>query len=79
MTLTDLECGGAKGHQTAHSGPQIQLFASQYDKRWYKRHNRIEIMFGRLKDWRGVATQYDRCPFVFYSALALAAAVLFRL
>ena len=24
----------------------------KYDKRRYKRRNRIEIMFGRLKDWR---------------------------
>jgi transposase len=50
-----------------------------YDKRRYKRRNRIEIMFGRLKDWRRVATRYDRCPTVFFSALALAATVLFRL
>ncbi|WP_367275274.1 transposase, partial [uncultured Brevundimonas sp.] len=42
-------------------------------------HNRIEIMFGRLKDWRRVATRYDRCPTVFLSAIALAATVLFWL
>ena len=49
----------------------------KYDKRRYKRRNRIEIMFGRLKDWRRVATRYDRCPKVFLSAIALAATVLF--
>ena len=43
------------------------------DKRRYKRRNQIEIMFGRLKDWRRVATRYDRCPKVFLSAIALAA------
>ena len=48
----------------------------KYDKRLYKRRNRIEIMFGRLKDWRRVATRYDRCPKVFMSAIALAATVL---
>lgn len=32
----------------------------RYDKRRYKRRNRIEIMFGRLKDWRRVATRHDR-------------------
>ena len=42
-----------------------------------KRRNRIEIMLGRLKDWRRVATHYDRCPKVFLSAIALAATVLF--
>ncbi|GEM_PF-620703 len=34
----------------------------RYDKRRYRRRNRIEIMFGRLKDWRRVAMRYDRCP-----------------
>jgi transposase len=51
----------------------------KYDKRRYKCRNRIEIMFGRLKDWRRVATRYDRCPKVFLSAIALAATVLFWL
>ncbi|MFC6688424.1 IS5 family transposase [Jhaorihella thermophila] len=49
----------------------------RYDKRRYKRRNRIEIMFGRLKDWRRVATRYDRCPKAFLSAIALAAIVIF--
>jgi transposase len=48
-------------------------------KRRYKRRNRIEIMFGRLKDWRRVATRYDRCPKVFLSAIALAATAMFWL
>jgi len=51
----------------------------KYDKRRHKRRNRIEIIFGRLKDWRRVATRYDRCPTVFFSALALAATVIFWL
>ena len=51
----------------------------KYDKRPYKRRNRIEIMFGRLKDWRRVATRYDRCPEVFLSAIAFAATVIYWL
>lgn len=51
----------------------------KYDKRRYKRRNRIEIMFGRLKDWRRVATRYDRCPETYLSAIALAATVMFWL
>ncbi|SEU09531.1 transposase, partial [Paracoccus homiensis] len=51
----------------------------KYDKRRYKRKNRIEIMFGRLKDWRRVATRHDRCPAVFLSAIALAATVIYWL
>ena len=34
---------------------------------------------GRLKDWRRIATRYDRCPKVFLSAIALAATVMFWL
>lgn len=51
----------------------------EYDKRRYKRRNRIEIKFGRRKDWRRVANRYDRSPKVFLSAMALAAIVLFWL
>ena len=51
----------------------------RYDTRRYKRGNRIEIIFGRLKDCRRVATRYDRCPKVLLSAIALAAAVIFWL
>ncbi|PTR05271.1 hypothetical protein C8J28_1702, partial [Cereibacter azotoformans] len=34
---------------------------------------------GRLKDWRRVATRYDRSPETFFSAIALAAIGLFGL
>lgn len=37
------------------------------------------IMFGRLKDGRRVATRYDRCSKAFFSAVALAATVIFWL
>lgn len=51
----------------------------RHDKRRYKRRNRIENMFGRPKDWRRVATRYDRCLKVFLSAIALAATIMFWL
>lgn len=51
----------------------------KHDKRRYNRGNRIEIMFGRLKDWRRVATRYDRCLKVFLSVVSLAATVMFWL
>ncbi|MEJ5142663.1 transposase, partial [Gluconobacter albidus] len=51
----------------------------KYDKRKYKRRNRIEIMFGSLKDWRRFATRYDRYPTAFFSAICLAATVIFWL
>ena len=51
----------------------------RHDKRRCRRRDRIEIMSGRLKDWRRVATRHDRCPKVFPSAIALAATVIFWL
>jgi transposase len=33
----------------------------RYDKPHYRRRSRIKIMFGRLKDWRRIATRYGRC------------------
>ena len=60
-------------------GRKSRKKAVKYDKPRYKRRNRIERMFGRLKDWRRVATRYDRSPTVFLSAIALAATVIFWL
>ena len=49
------------------------------DKTLYRQRHRIENMFGRLKDWRRVATRYDRCAHTFFSAICIAAAVTFWL
>ena len=68
-----------KGIKACIPGRKGRKNAIRHDRRRYKRRNRIEIMFGRLKDWRRVATRYDRCPIVFLSAIALAATVLFWL
>ena len=53
--------------------------AVRYGKRCYKRHNRMEIRWGRLNDWRLVANPCDRCPKVFLSAIALAATAVISL
>ena len=68
-----------RGIKVSIPGWKSRKTTVKYDKRRYKRRNRIEIMFGRLKDWRRVATRYDRCPETFFSAVALAATVLFWL
>jgi transposase len=68
-----------KGYAPVSPGRKQRKKTVKYDKRRYKRRNRIEIMFGRLKDWRRVATRYDRCPKVFLSAIALAATVIYWL
>lgn len=68
-----------KGLRVCIPGRKGRRNPLRYDRRRYKRRNRIEIMFGRLKDWRRIAMRYDRCPKVFLSAIALAATVLFWL
>jgi transposase len=50
-----------------------------HDKTLYRQRHRIEIMFGRLKDWRRIAMRYDRCAHAFFSAITLAATVTFWL
>jgi putative transposase len=49
----------------------------EYDTKPYRQHNLVERMFGRLKDWRRVATRYYRCAHTFISAICIAATVIF--
>lgn len=51
----------------------------EYDKTLYRQRHRIENMFGRLKDWRRSAMRYDRCAHTFFSAICIAATVIFYL
>ena len=50
-----------------------------YDKALYRERHRIENTLGRLKDWRRVATRYDRCAHTFFSAIRVAATLTFWL
>ncbi|PTW44544.1 DDE family transposase [Rhodovulum kholense] len=68
-----------KGMKVCVPGRKSRKTAVIYDRRRCKRRDRIVIMFGRLTDWRRVATRYDRCPETFFSAIALAATVMFWL
>jgi putative transposase len=47
----------------------------RYDKTAYKGRNVIERMFCRLKDFRRIATRYDKRADIFLSAILLAAAI----
>ncbi|PYD57361.1 hypothetical protein CFR73_16165 [Novacetimonas maltaceti] len=42
----------------------------------YKKRHLIESMFARLRDWRRVATRYDRCAHTCISAIQTAASVI---
>ena len=48
-----------------------------HDQTLYRQRHKIENMFGRLKDWRRIHTRYDRCAHTFFSAICIAAVVIF--
>ena len=48
-----------------------------HDAMLYRQRHKIEIMFGRLKDWRRTHTRYDRCAHTFMSAICIAATISF--
>jgi|GEM_PF-1658950 len=49
----------------------------RYDKRHYLRRGRIEVMFGRLKDWSRMVNRHDRCSKVLLHDIILGAPVRF--
>ena len=48
-----------------------------HDEEKYERHQEIERMFERIKDWRSIAMCYDRCHDLFMGAVVLAIIVIF--
>lgn len=51
----------------------------EHDRSLYRQRHKIENMFGRIKDWRRIHTRYDRCAHTFFSAICIAATVIFWL
>jgi len=47
----------------------------EYDRELYRERNLIERAFNRLKNWRRIATRYDRRSLYYLAFLHLAAAV----
>lgn len=46
-----------------------------YDRHLYKRRHLIENFFARLKQYRAIATRYDKRAIIFLGAIYLAASV----
>jgi transposase len=61
------------------SGRKNRKVSVAYDAKIYKQRNLVERMVARLKDWRRIATRYDRCAHTFMSAICIAATVIFWL
>jgi transposase len=53
-----------------------RTFSFPLDCKAYKRRNVIERMGGRLKNWRRIATRYDRLARNYLAGLALVSVVI---
>ena len=53
-----------------------RLVLRRYDRRRYRHRNRIERFFCRLKQFRRIATRYDKLAQRFASFIALTAAII---
>ncbi|RWN35896.1 transposase [Mesorhizobium sp.] len=49
------------------------------DRALYRQRHKVENLFAKLKDRRRIATRYDRCAHNFFSAICIAATVIFSL
>ncbi len=48
----------------------------RFDKAAYRRRNVVERCFHRLKQWRGIATRYDKHPARYQAAITLASTLI---
>ena len=70
----DLKAGGTT---PVIPGTRSRKRPVRHDRRRYRERWRIEAAIGRLKDFRRVATRYDKLARNYASAVALAAIVAF--
>ena len=69
----------AKGIEPCIPSSRSRKVPYPYDKALYRKRHKVENLFAKLKDWRRIATRYDRCAHTFFSAICIAAAVIFWL
>ena len=66
----------ARGTQPVIPNNPTRKHFHPFDAAAYKQRNLIERMFCRLKDWRRIATRYDKLAANFAAAVAIATIVL---
>lgn len=83
-TRTELRCRGIK-HTIPERSDQIARRAAKgsaggrppaFSGRIYKHRNTVERGFNRLKQWRGIATRYDKYALTYLGGVLLACAVI---
>ena len=67
----------AKGITPIIPGKRGRKKRIRHDKRRYRERWRIEATFNRLKDFRRIATRYDKLARTYVSAVALVAVIAF--
>ena len=65
----------AQGTEAVISPTPRRLVRPAFDSHAYRARNLIERTFCRLKDWRGIATRYDKTAQNFLAATCLIVAV----
>ena len=68
-----------RGTQAVIPSKRNRKVQIEYDLAIYKQRNVIERMFCRIKDWRTVATRFDRNIKTFMATIAIAATVIWWL
>ncbi len=64
-----------KGCQVVIPSTRRRKQKRDYDKHLYKARHLIENFFARLKQYRGIATRYDKRAFNFSGSIYLAASI----
>ncbi len=68
----------AQGSTAVISPMSRRINLVPFDTEAYKARNIIERAFNRLKDWRAIATRYERRPANYLAGACLAAAFTYR-
>jgi transposase len=67
----------ARGIEPCIPSSRSRTVPYNYNRALYRQHHKVENLFAKLKDWRRIAPRYDRCAHTFFSAICIAAAVIF--
>ena len=79
MQQTVARLAGIAGHQSCYPVEENHKVQLDCDPAIYKQRNVVERMFCCFKDWRRVATRYDRNVKNFMATIAIAANVIWWL
>lgn len=60
-----------RGLEAAIPSRENRLSPREYDKEAYKRRNAVERLFAKVKEFRRVATRYDKLASMFAATLCL--------